>query len=463
MEASNFFGWRGVIRYIMKENAIPYRMVLNPMRQIISILFIALILGSDLAFPQQAVDLTLQHALQVAQATHPLLAEGQAGIEIQHGVETQARSAELPQINYNSSYARANSRGSAFGQSQVFTTYVSEFSLNQLLYDFGRTPELVRASHEQVIAAQETYQYDLQQVLFGVYQDYYQLLEAKANVQVQQENVTDLKEHLEQAKTFFQVGTQPKIDVTQAESNLSNGQLTLVQAENTFAISQTNLKTAMGDPNFPPFVVNEELKEPFDFSITLDDAVKEAYQHRQDLLALIAQELSAEASLNATEKDYFPAFTASAGAGNIGSTYYPYSSVWNLGVQFSVPLFNGFLTAGEIQQAKGTLHNLQAQVDNQRLTVRQAVEQAYNNLVSARTSLNVARDGLQYAKENFELANGSYRVGTVNYVQYTDAENAYVLAKSNLITALGNYNIAIASMEEAMGTLTATNGTGAKP
>ncbi len=411
-------------------------------------------LGTVFAWADQGLlpTLTLQQALQQAVTHHPLLAGGRASVEIQQGAETVTRSAELPQITVQNNFQRANSRGSSFGASSAFTTYSSQAQLSQLITDFGKTAEEVRASHEQVVGAQENLHSTLQQVLFNVYQSYYQLLEAQATLKVQQQSVANLTSHLDQAKTFFEVGTQPKIDVTQAEVNLSNGKLSLVQAENGLAIAETNLRAAMGTPDFPPFQVTEELTAPT-YAVSLDKAVEQGYNSRPDLLALLAQQKGAEASLSAAERGYFPTLTGNVSNGYIGPSFYPQSRSWSFGASLTVPIFSGLLTVGQVEQAKGTLHLVTAQVENLRLTIRQGIELAYNNFVSAKSSLQVAQDSLTFAKENYELAAERYKIGVGSFLEYTDAEVSLTQAETNLIQALGNYNINVASLEQAMGVL----------
>lgn len=398
--------------------------------------------------------LTLDEALRIARQNHPLIAQGKAGVVIQQGLETQVRSPALPQVNFLSSYTRANSKATAFGAGSAFTVYNTNFSLSQLVTDFGRTLDKIEAARQGVVQAKENVQSDLQQVLFNVHQAYFQLLEADAALQVQRETVQNLQNHLDQAQSFFSVGTQPKIGVTQAEVNLSNGKLALVQAENTFAISQTNLKAAIGKPDFPPFQVAEKLSAPH-YAIALDAALKTAYDNRPDLRALVAQQEGAQASLTAAVKGFLPSISGTAGYGWNGDSFPPQPMTWNFGASFSVPVFNGLLTQGEIEQARGQLAQSTAQVDALKITIRQAVEQAYNNLAAAKTSLDVANESLKFAKENFELADGRFKVGVGNYLEFTDAQVNLTQAENNLIQTLGNYNIAVASLKQAMGTLEA--------
>lgn len=396
--------------------------------------------------------LTLQQALQTAKKNHPLLASGQAAIEIAQGQEIQTRSPALPQITFQNTTQRANSRGGSFGASFPFTVYSSIFFLNQLVTDFGKTGEKIKSSREAVVQSQESLKSSLQQVLFNVYQFYYQVLETQAVVKVREQSVSNLEKHVQQAQAFFEVGTKPKIEVTQAQVNFSNGKLSLVQARNNFAIAGTNLKAAMGQPDFPPFQAVEILSEP-EFSISLESAIQTAVQNRPDLKALLAQEEGAKAALSAARKGVYPTLSGSASYGWSGSDYPPGPISWSFGSSLNIPIFNGLLTQGGIIQSQGQLNQVVAQINNLKLAIRQNVEGAFYNLEAAKSSLKVAKDSLNLARENYELAEGRYSVGVGNFLEFTDAQVNLTQGETNEIQALANYNIVIASLRQAMGVL----------
>lgn len=395
---------------------------------------------------------TLQDLLKMAVQYHPLLREGKGVIQQEKGIKAQAYSPYFPQIDFQSSYQRANALGSLFGTTFPFTTYNTGFSMTQLITDFGHTSAQISAANQSLLQSQENYRSTFQQVLFNVDNAYYQVLENQANVKVQKDSVNDLKQHLKQAESFYKVGTQPKIDVTQAEVNLTNGEYALVQANNNLAIAWTNLSAAVGKPNFYTFQLTGKL-EFHPYSVPLQKALSTAYQNRPDLLALESELKSQQANLEAVSKQNYPVLSGSAGYGWRNNFFPPGTAFWNLGVSLNFPLFDGFKEAGELETARGEVAQIQAEVDNLKLTIQQAVQQAYLNLKSSKTNLRVSKTALRYAAENFHLADGSYKVGTADYLQYEDAEVSLVQAKTNYIQALANYNIAVASLKQAMGVL----------
>lgn len=437
-----------------------------PASGLLVIFFVQLLTGflffQTVKAEEPKITLTLQDIVGIAVKNHPLLRAGQAQIEQKKGTETQVRSNYNPQVAFQSGYNQSgsfagSSRSTVSGQSSSFTGsgssgVSSALSLQQLITDFGKTNASIQSAKESVIQSREQLHNTLQQVLLNVYQAYYQVLQNQAQLKVQKESVKNLKRHLNQAEEFFKVGTKPKIDVMQARVNLSNGLLALEQASNALEVSKTHLNTAIGTSDLPPYEIKGELVYK-EFSITFEDALKKAFENRPDLKALMAQKKSAEDNLLAQSKGQNPTLSGS-GSYTWQNNNVPFlPNLWSYGVTLNVPIYNGWLTKGQVEQAKGQLDEIQAQIDNLKLSIKESVKQSFLNLESAKRSYKVALETVELAGENFDLASQRYDVGVGSYLEFSDAQLAFVQAENSRIQTLANYNTAIASLKAAMGIL----------
>jgi outer membrane protein len=106
-----------------------------------------------------------------------------------------------------------------------------------------------------------------------------------------------------------------------------------------------------------------------------------------------------------------------------------------LGVQLSIPLFNGFTSRASVQRS--IIQNQQAKIDADETanTLRQNVETAYNNAVAASKSYNANTRQVQAREEAFRMTKQRYEIGALNYVDYQVAENDLFRAKSDLLRA----------------------------
>ncbi len=289
-----------------------------------------------------------------------------------------------------------------------------------------------------------------EQVVQNIQQAYYAVLQAKRNLDVNIDTVKQYALHLEQAKGFYEVGTKPKFDVIQAEVNLSNAKLNLIKAENDLKIAKVNLNNAMGVPAAPDYSVEDNLSFK-KYEITLEDALAKAYENRPDLQSIIAKRKAGEFSIDSAKANYYPFLTGNATYTWAGARFDQYDNGWNVGALLTFPVFSGFLTKYQVEEARANLNVLKANEESVRQTVILDVQQAYLNLVQAEESIPTAELGVRQAQENMDIVNGRYAAGVGNPIEVTDAEVSLANAKLSYIQALYQDKVAQANIEKAMG------------
>jgi outer membrane protein len=411
---------------------------------------------------ERGATLTLQQCLDIAERQQPTIAAARYVVDVNRSRVGEAQSNYYPQISADASYSRVKPLTGAqravttgvSGLSQsnattAFNQYSGGMTLNQNIYDFGRTSSQVDISRLNVASSRSDLQNTLEQVFLNVKQAYYGVLQAKYNRIVAEDTLRQTQQHLEQAKGFYEVGTQPKFDVTKAEVDVSTAQLNLIRAGNNYKIAVVNLNNAMGVPDAPEYTLSEELSFA-KYEMTLEEAVQKAYDNRPDLKSLVIQRNAAVRNIDLARSGYYPALTGN-GAYNVGGSEFPLEKGWNVGVSLSIPIFNGFLTKSQVSQAKANLSVLKANEESLRQTISLEVQQAYVTLRSAEEAIPTAKLGVEQAKENLDIANGRYAAGVGNPIEVTDAEVSLANARLTYIQALYADKVAIASLEKAMG------------
>jgi outer membrane protein len=397
--------------------------------------------------------LNLERCIEIALKRQPAIIAAMSTANASQSKIGEAKANYYPQIDWTSSASRTSvGRRSSYGfetRSVIFNSYSTGVTLNQNIFDFGKTASQVKIQKLNYDSSLSDLENMSDQIILNVKQAYYGVLQAKRNRDVSADTVKQFQQHLDQAKAFYEVGTKPKFDVTKAEVDLSNAKLNLIKAENTLRIAVANLNNAMGVPDAPEYEVEDNLLFK-KYEITFDDAVSKAYQNRPDLKSIIVKKQAAESSIELAKKDYYPVLTGTAGYDYAGNTF-PLQKGWNIGATFSFPVFNGFLTKYQVEEAKANLNVLKANEESLRQGVFLEVQQAYLNLKEAEDSIPTAELGVKQAEENFEIANGRYTAGVGNPIEVTDAEVLLLNAKLSYIQALYNYKVSQSSLEKAMG------------
>src|SRR5207253_2326298 len=172
-------------------------------------------------------------------------------------------------------------------------------------------------------------------------------------VTVNEEAITQFTKHLDLAKGRFKAGVAPKIDVTTAEVDLSNAQLSLITAKNNALVNRVKLNNAMGIPTTNPYRVQDPGQAEH-YQVSLDEAVTRAMQLRPEMISQRAQEQSAEAAIKAAQGNFFPTMTSSANY-SYSATDFPLVWNWSVAGTVNIPIFSGFLTKQQGAQARANL------------------------------------------------------------------------------------------------------------
>lgn len=400
--------------------------------------------AEELVRPGEMLD--LQRCIAIAMDRHPAIQAASGTLRAGDSRIGQARSGYYPQLNGSAGYSRTDPTTS---KGQIYDSYSSSVSLSQNLYDFGKTSTQVKIQELNRDSSRSDLDNIRTQVSFGVKQAYFGLLQTGRNRDISRELVGQFRQHLDQAKAFFDVGTKPKFDVTKAEVDLSNAKLNLIKAENAFRLARVALNNAMGLPEAPDYEVADQLSSQ-KVEIDLNEILRKAYDRRPDLKAIAVKRKSLEQSIELARKGYYPSVTGNAGYGWGGGNF-PLDQGWNFGAQLNVPLFSGFSTKYQVAETLANLEILAANEALLRQTIDQDVKQAWLNLNEAADRGAAAELVVRQAAENLDLANGRYASGVGSPIEVTDALVAASNAKTAQISALYDYKLAQSSLEKAAG------------
>jgi outer membrane protein len=398
--------------------------------------------------------LTLSRCIDIALGKNPTIVAAVNTVDVNRSRVGEARANYYPQISALGSYTRSKLQNTSNNQTTASNEYSGGVVLNQTIYDFGKTSSTVNISKFNLDSSRSDLNTTQDSIMLSVKQAYYGVLQTKRNRDVAADIIKQFQLHLDQAKGFYEVGTNAKIDVIKAEVDLSNAKLSLINAENAFKIAWVNLNNAMGVPDAPEYSIEDNLGFVA-YAITLEEATSRAFDNRPDLKSIVAKRQAAEENVSLQRSGYLPVLSGSAGYTQIGpgENVPPTQSqnTWNAGVTLTFPIFSGFLTNYQVAEAKSNLYVLRANEESIRQQILLDVRQAYLNLQAAEASISTTDLALKQAKENLDLANGRYAAGVGSPIEVSDAFATYVTAQANHTGSLYNYKTAQASIEKAMG------------
>jgi TolC family type I secretion outer membrane protein len=403
--------------------------------------------------------LTVDRCVVIALERHPQILAAWSTVKASESRIGQAIAGYLPQINLNAGYSKiknppgsittGDSDAATIGGKRQYDQYSGSITASQLIYDFGKTPNQIWIQKYNTQAAEGDLSSTKGTLILLVRQAYYGLLASQRNLIVAKEVVAQYEQHLEQAKGFFEVGTKPKFDVIKAQAELSTAKLNLIKAENARKLAKVTLNNAMGTPDAPDFSVEDSL-DVVKKEIPLAEAISRAYESRPELVASQARIKAAEEQVSYVYKGFLPSISATGSYNRSGRDFYPPEG-WTAGITATWGLFSGFDTVHKVREAKANLDTIRANHELLKQSVLLEVQQAYLQLLQAKESIPTAELGVQQATENLEIANGRYQAGVGNPIEVTDAEITYMNAKNAHTQALYDYQVAVASLDRAIG------------
>ena len=401
---------------------------------------------------EKNIDMTLERCLELALGNNPQINSAFHDILASDSRIKQVWSNYFPKVSWQTGYTRIKQLqlSDALGRNLTFNYYVlGQLTLQQMLYDFGVTQNQATIRRLDYEGYKTTLAATINDVVYQTKDAYYNLLYAFENRKVAQDTVDKFELFYNQAKAFYEIGMNPKVDVTIAEANLSDAKLKYIQADNAVNLAVAKLNNVMGVPFIDRYNVKDKLRyQPVD--MTFEEAIDIAREARPELKLAELKVETANQTLKLVKKSYYPTLTVE-GQVQIGGKSWVSNHGYNIGGYLNFPTINGMLIKNEISEARYLYDKEIANAKNTQNTIYLEIQNAYLMLQEKKNQMPVALLQVKQAKENYELSYGRYRVGEASPTELKDAQILYQNAQLNYYSALYQYNSAKAQLEKSIG------------
>jgi outer membrane protein TolC len=325
-----------------------------------------------------------------------------------------------------------------------------EASAIQTLFSY-ESIQRFRAAQTAEQATQLSYRDILDSVTLIVGNAYLQVIADGSHAHAEEAQVRIAKALYDQAVDQLQAGTAPKIDVTRTEVQLHTEEYNLIVARNNFAIAKLVLGRAIGLPLGQQFELADTLPYSEINPLSVDDALRMAYQSRSDFRAALDSQKAAAQALAAAKGERYPVVAMNGSYGDVGETFGHSHGVFTFQAGVSVPVFTGRRIKGDITQAEATLRQRKAETENLRGQVDYDVRSAFLNLTAAKEQVDVATRNVALANENLARSKDRFASGVTDSVEVVQSEQSLASADDQYITSLYNHNFAKLSLARALG------------
>jgi outer membrane protein len=413
--------------------------------------------------------LTLAEAVRLALERHPDIGKAQASADVLKGRIREVRSAAFPEVSIGSNAMRwrdpslLNASGlDKFPQElrdALVPSPVNIFdysvSVKQPLYTAGKVGTALRLASIESEGSEIDIDRAKQNLALEVVKAFYGLLWAERYEKLVQETQQQKIRHAEMARVRFRNGVATEVDVLRSEVAVANGRPDLVRARNAIQQGRALLNYFVGRPvEFPTSIAGDFTEAGLE-ETDLEGLSREAIRRRPELMRLRVAERSAAAQLDLARAESRMRVDFSGAYGIVSrlpeNLVDPLYARWSAGVNFTLPIFDGFRRSGMVWQATANGRAVKLEREKTEQQVRLNVQQGLDELAAARESVAAARATLRQAERVLEMTQANYQHGAATTLDVADAQTALAAARTNLLRGLHDSAVARASLRWTLG------------
>jgi outer membrane protein TolC len=415
-------------------------------RTIIPVMAILLLATAEARAEQlslrEAIGLALENDHTIKAAVHE-----QRGATELVGI---SRSRYLPRVHLEEGFTATNSPTRVFmlkldegrfafdgdlNHPRTAADFRTTFSLEQPLLDFSIGSGVAAASAEErgrgaALARRQ------EEVAFRVYNAYLDVQQARAQMRVAEQAVTDAREHLRLAGVRSEAGVGLRADELRARTFLSERELERLTATNNLRLAQLRLASAIGRGTQSTVDIGAELPATM-LPPASADMIRLAQEHRGELRETREAVDRAGNMVTGARSSYLPRLygTASYQLNDRDIPLGRDNDAWAVGAVLRWELFDGLRRGHEVERARAEQSAVSELQEQLRVDIALEVEEGYLRREVAGKRLEVARHAFLDAEETVRLVTKRFENSLATMVDLLDAQTVFDRSRSRLADA----------------------------
>ena len=339
---------------------------------------------------------------------------------------------------------------------QTFQDFQVALDLNYTVFDFGARAGRIDAARGEVLAANFEFNDTHRRVIYQVEQAYYQLLNASGQEDAARASLSNAQAVQQSAEERLKNGLATLPDVLEARSATAQAEYELQAVLGAEEIAQGNLATALGTSPREAIHVEtlKELPTPNSVGDSVELAINRAFAQRPDLMRLVAEIRSSNATVREARAAYYPSLSVNVNP--VAQSLYGLQQTlpWGhtagltggLSLTLSWTVFDGGARKNNVVQAEANVRAAEAQANAARDEIANQVWAAYSNLNTAFRQRQAATALLEAASQSYDSALESYNYGLRNFLDVTAAQRTLAQARSTDVVARTQVLTALADL-----------------
>ena len=428
--------------------------------------------------------LTLSEVERLVEVNNPSLKAAASQVEQAKSAVLAAIAAWYPTVNLtanglpqyleseqyrNPNFIRQNSVNPETGE--LITqpnTYTSRWSANfsaQVqwnLIDPARVPQ-ISAARDIFEKTSDAYLITLRELRLQSSTSYFQLQRQDEQVRIGQQSVRASLVSLRDARARYQAGVATKLEVLEAQTQLSRDRLVLTEG----LAGQSKARRALAKLLDLPQDVTPTAADPSrvlgTWQPSLQESIIAAYALREELdqfiLDISINNSNANAALAAVQPvlSIFNTFSTSKNqgqgnrTGSIDMADYNWNYSNSVGLSARWAIFDGGRARAQYRQNKQRAEESKLNFASQRDSIRSEVEDSFFNLRKASQNIHTTSSEVLSSSESLRLARLRFQAGVTTQREVVDTQRDLTGAEVRYANAITDYNVSIAELRRRTG------------
>jgi outer membrane protein TolC len=418
------------------------------------------ILLTPIAAPAQ--ELGLDEAVATALANNPAVQAAHERSLAAAGRARQASGHRLPSLDLAETFSytdnpaevfafKLNQKRFDFGDFVLsdpnnpdpLSTFITSIELTQPIYTGGKLSARIRQARSMADAEEAGWRHIREQTAFETVTAYVNLAKAREQVGLLTKARDTTAEHLGLARAYAEQGLILDAEVLKATVFLAEMEEFLAQAKNGARLAEAALNFQMGADQATPRRL-AEVPPPPPIEGELETFSAAALDHRRDLGSARLQLDAGRLEQKASRSDYLPQIGAVGKYEMYDDTIFGSNGTSGSIVAFArINLYRGGSKKAELTATRHEIASFESDIVRFEEGVLLEVEQAWQDLTTARIRQKTAAESLAAAREALRVREKRFKQGLDKMIDLLDAETS--LREAELRELVARYDVALSS------------------
>jgi len=422
-------------------------------------LTVAGLISAELAECQTNDSLSLNTIIREVIQNHPMVKKAMEDFNVSDAKIGLARSGYQPTVDFASSYSRIGPVPTiTIPDMGTFSftphdNYSAAVSVNQTIYDFGKTEKSILLEKEGKELNRQTVEQVKQRLSQVVIGNYYTLVYLQEAIKIKDEQLNTLNEHLIFIRKKQETGSATQYEILTTQVRISTIENQKTDLETARVVQVCQLNSLLGKPESTIQQVKNEVSSPLN-DLQNDSLIASAMQNRDEMkLAAEKAKLAAlRFSLTGAQNNaVFNAFL-SGGVRN-GYTPYLYDPKANFvaGVGLKIPIFDGKRNKYNIVQAQSAIQVNDHETEIARRTIVNEVVEGEANVNASQKKVEQGELQLRQATQAYALAKIRFESGVITNLELLEGSTAVSESRLMLLKAKIDHTVNLYKLKSAIG------------